>query len=125
MNRKESEIYESFPKDKWVYDFNEYRLHHSFSEEFIKKAKEMNLVIGDMQGYRLDKLGSWSDELEFNANVDDLLDDFLAQALEQGLYALKGHRNVGGVRASIYNAMPTAGCEALAQFMQEFERSNG
>jgi hypothetical protein len=76
MNRKESEIYESFPKDKWVYDFNEYRLHHSFSEEFIKKAKEMNLVIGDMQGYRLDKLGSWSDELEFNANVDDLLDDF-------------------------------------------------
>ena len=61
----------------------------------------------------------------FNLANNDLLDDFLAQALEQGLYALKGHRNVGGVRASIYNAMPTAGCEALAQFMQEFERSNG
>ena len=61
----------------------------------------------------------------FNLTNNDLLDTFLAQALEQGLYALKGHRNVGGVRASIYNAMPVAGCEALVQFMQEFERNHG
>jgi len=60
----------------------------------------------------------------FNLANNDLLDDFLAQALGNGLYALKGHRNVGGVRASIYNAMPLAGCEALAEFMQEFERNN-
>ena len=60
----------------------------------------------------------------FNLANNDLLDDFLAKALDDGLYALKGHRNVGGVRASIYNAMPLAGCEALAEFMQEFERSN-
>ncbi|MDD9889309.1 MAG: 3-phosphoserine/phosphohydroxythreonine transaminase [Gammaproteobacteria bacterium] len=60
----------------------------------------------------------------FHLANNDLLDDFLAQALDNGLYALKGHRNVGGVRASIYNAMPLAGCEALAAFMQEFERSN-
>jgi phosphoserine aminotransferase len=40
------------------------------------------------------------------------------------LYALKGHRDVGGVRASIYNAMPVAGCEALAAFMRDFERNN-
>ncbi len=53
----------------------------------------------------------------------DLLDEFLAQALDNDLYALKGHRNVGGVRASIYNAMPREGCQALADFMLEFERS--
>ena len=45
--------------------------------------------------------------------------------MRNGLYALKGHRNVGGARASIYNAMPGAGCRALAEFMREFERQNG
>ncbi len=60
----------------------------------------------------------------FNLANNDLLDKFLAQALEHGLYALKGHRNVGGVRASIYNAMPRVGCETLANFMGEFENNN-
>ncbi|MBL4819522.1 MAG: 3-phosphoserine/phosphohydroxythreonine transaminase [Gammaproteobacteria bacterium] len=60
----------------------------------------------------------------FNLANNDLLDDFLKGALENGLYALKGHRVVGGARASIYNAMPTAGCQALADYMAEFERSN-
>ncbi|NKB34229.1 MAG: 3-phosphoserine/phosphohydroxythreonine transaminase [Pseudomonadales bacterium] len=60
----------------------------------------------------------------FNLANNDLLDDFLSQALAKGLYALKGHRNVGGVRASIYNAMPLEGCEALAAFMQEFASNN-
>jgi phosphoserine aminotransferase len=60
----------------------------------------------------------------FNLANNELLDEFLDQALTQGLYALKGHRNVGGVRASIYNAMPMAGCQALADFMQEFANSH-
>ena len=59
----------------------------------------------------------------YNLANDAVLDDFLSQALAEGLYALKGHRNVGGVRASIYNAMPIQGCQALVDFMQEFERS--
>lgn len=58
----------------------------------------------------------------FNLAKNELLDDFLAGALANGLYALKGHRNVGGVRASIYNAMPLAGCQALADFMLDFEK---
>ena len=49
--------------------------------------------------------------------------DFLAQAAENGLIALKGHRSVGGMRASIYNAMPDAGVDALIDFMAEFERT--
>ena len=42
-----------------------------------------------------------------------------------GLDGLKGHRSVGGMRASIYNAFPEAGIDALVEFMQEFERKNG
>lgn len=60
----------------------------------------------------------------FNLARPELLDDFVDQALARGLYALKGHRDVGGARASIYNAMPIAGCEALAAFMRDFERDN-
>jgi phosphoserine aminotransferase len=60
----------------------------------------------------------------FNLADDSLLDSFLTQAEARGLYALKGHRVVGGARASIYNAMPIAGCQALADFMAEFEAAN-
>ncbi len=50
---------------------------------------------------------------------------FLAQSAEAGLAALKGHRSVGGMRASIYNAMPEEGVDALIDFMADFERRNG
>ncbi len=50
---------------------------------------------------------------------------FLAEAAEAGLTNLAGHRSVGGMRASLYNAMPMAGVQALIAFMKEFERRNG
>ncbi len=50
---------------------------------------------------------------------------FLTEAAERGLVQLKGHRLVGGIRASIYNAMPLAGVQALVNFMQDFERRHG
>jgi len=50
---------------------------------------------------------------------------FVSQALENGMDNLKGHRVAGGMRASLYNAMPREGCKALADFMREFERMNG
>ena len=49
---------------------------------------------------------------------------FLASAEANGLFELKGHRSVGGMRASIYNAMPDAGVQALIDFMAEFERTH-
>ena len=49
---------------------------------------------------------------------------FLKQAAERGLCELKGHRSVGGCRASIYNAMPIEGVQLLADFMQEFRQKN-
>ena len=56
---------------------------------------------------------------------DDALDaEFVRQATEAGLVNLKGHRSVGGMRASIYNAMPVAGVESLVQFMEKFEKSH-
>jgi phosphoserine aminotransferase len=50
---------------------------------------------------------------------------FLAEAAHAGLSNLKGHRLVGGMRASIYNAMPEAGVDALIEFMHDFERRKG
>jgi phosphoserine aminotransferase len=56
---------------------------------------------------------------------EELEKKFTAEATAQGLDGLKGHRSVGGIRASIYNAFPRAGVEALVSFMKEFERRNG
>ncbi|MGH8556346.1 MAG: 3-phosphoserine/phosphohydroxythreonine transaminase [Methylococcales bacterium] len=58
--------------------------------------------------------------------ADASLDDrFLAEAEQAGLTNLKGHRSVGGMRASIYNAMPESGVDSLTSFMAEFERKYG
>ena len=58
----------------------------------------------------------------FTLRKPDLDAVFLAAAADAGLHGLKGHRVLGGMRASIYNAMPLAGVEALIAFMREFER---
>ncbi|GAW91168.1 3-phosphoserine/phosphohydroxythreonine transaminase [Calderihabitans maritimus] len=50
---------------------------------------------------------------------------FLSEAADQGIVGVKGHRSVGGMRASIYNAMTLEGCRALADFMKEFQRRHG
>ena len=54
----------------------------------------------------------------------DLDAEFLKQAGEAGLRTLKGHRSVGGMRASIYNAMPEEGVKALVDFMEAFASRN-
>ncbi len=69
--------------------------------------------------YRSDMNVTWrlpSEELE---------KDFVEQAKAAGLVALKGHRSVGGIRASIYNAMPMEGVEALCGFMADYQKKNG
>ena len=60
----------------------------------------------------------------FRLPSEDLEKAFVAEAKEQGLAGLKGHRSVGGMRASIYNAMPPAGVEKLAEFMAEFRKKH-
>jgi phosphoserine aminotransferase len=61
----------------------------------------------------------------FRLAQPELDDRFLAGAREAGLMNLKGHRSVGGFRASIYNAMPDEGVEELAEYMRDFARSAG
>jgi phosphoserine aminotransferase len=61
----------------------------------------------------------------FRLPSEELEKKFTKDATAAGLDGLKGHRSVGGMRASIYNAFPDAGVAALVQFMQEFERKNG
>lgn len=56
---------------------------------------------------------------------NDLEAKFVSEATKAGFVGLKGHRSVGGLRASIYNACPKAGIEALTEFMAEFEKNNG
>jgi len=99
-------------------------------------------AIGEINARKAGKLYAAIDASPFYANpvdvacrsqmnvpftlADDGLDGkFLSEATAAGLHTLKGHRSVGGMRASIYNAMPEAGVDALIQFMAEFERSNG
>jgi phosphoserine aminotransferase len=61
----------------------------------------------------------------FRLATEDLENQFVKEATAAGLDGLKGHRSVGGMRASIYNAFPEAGIDALVQFMQQFERTRG
>jgi phosphoserine aminotransferase len=61
----------------------------------------------------------------FRLATEDLENAFVKESTAAGLDGLKGHRSVGGMRASIYNAFPEAGIDALVQFMQEFERTHG
>ena len=66
--------------------------------------------------------------ITFTLGKDDaegsLSKKFIEEAKAAGLYGLKGHRSVGGMRASTYNAMPVEGCEKLAAFMKDFAKAN-
>ncbi|HKB11610.1 MAG TPA: 3-phosphoserine/phosphohydroxythreonine transaminase [Vicinamibacterales bacterium] len=61
----------------------------------------------------------------FRLSTEELEKQFVKESTASGLDGLKGHRSVGGMRASIYNAFPDEGVDALVSFMKEFERTNG
>lgn len=60
----------------------------------------------------------------FVTESEELNAKFVKEATDAGLVNLKGHRSVGGMRASIYNAMPYEGVEKLVKFMTDFEKAN-
>lgn len=62
--------------------------------------------------------------IPFVTGNDELDAKFVAEAKKNGFVNIKGHRSVGGMRASVYNAMPIEGCEALVSFMKKFEEEN-
>jgi phosphoserine aminotransferase len=63
--------------------------------------------------------------ISFRLPTEDLEGTFATESKKQGLIGLKGHRSVGGMRASLYNALPLAAAEELTQFMREFQKKNG
>jgi phosphoserine aminotransferase len=67
---------------------------------------------------------SWMN-IPFTLPSAELDKPFIEGAKQAGLVALEGHRSVGGMRASLYNAMPMAGVDALVQYMREFQRTRG
>ncbi|MEC9314881.1 MAG: 3-phosphoserine/phosphohydroxythreonine transaminase, partial [Pseudomonadota bacterium] len=67
---------------------------------------------------------SWMN-IPFTLADSSLEKTFLQEAAKEQLLTLKGHRDLGGMRASIYNAMPEAGVDKLIEFMQQFERQYG
>ncbi len=79
----------------------------------------------DFYNAHVDKPARSTMNVTFRLPSADLDKKFCADATEIGLDGLKGHRSVGGVRASIYNAFPRKGVEKLVEFMREFERCNG
>lgn len=63
--------------------------------------------------------------IPFRLRNEELTDTFVSEAAKNGMVELKGHRSVGGCRASLYNAFPAEGAVALAQFMSDFAKRNG
>jgi phosphoserine aminotransferase len=63
--------------------------------------------------------------ITFRLKSEELEKQFVKESTVAGLDGLKGHRSVGGIRASIYNAFPEEGVDALVSFMREFERTRG
>ena len=63
--------------------------------------------------------------ITWRLNSVELESLFVTEAEQQGLKGLKGHRSVGGLRASIYNACPVSSVEALVSFMKDFEQRHG
>ncbi|MDQ3205666.1 MAG: 3-phosphoserine/phosphohydroxythreonine transaminase [Pseudomonadota bacterium] len=101
-------------------------------EEFARRnRRKSELLYGVIDGSGGFYRNEVAREARSRMNVPFFLHDealdaaFLAQAREAGLISLKGHRVLGGMRASIYNAMPEAGVQALAQFMRDFQQRHG
>lgn len=91
-----------------------------------RKASKLYQTIDDSSFYQSPvdvACRSWMN-IPFTLKSADKDADFLAGATAKGLVTLKGHRSVGGMRASIYNAMPEEGVDALISFMKEFEAQN-
>lgn len=91
------------------------------------KADLLYSVIDNSDFYRNDVATSNRSRMNIPFQLaDNTLDkQFLEESFDAGLHALKGHRVVGGMRASIYNAMPLEGVKALTDFMIDFERRRG
>ena len=99
----------------------------AMAERNSKKAKLLYDVIDNSDGFyrgHADKDSRSFMNVTFRLPNEELEKKFVAEAAKNKLCGVKGHRSVGGMRASIYNAMPVEGAEALANFMEKFKNNN-
>jgi phosphoserine aminotransferase len=97
-----------------------------------RNAEKAGLVYGAIdnsggfyKGTVADKAARSHMNLTFTLPSEEVTEKFIKDAAKAGMVALKGYRTVGGIRASMYNAMPLAGAKALADFMASFAKSAG
>lgn len=93
----------------------------------VEKAAKLYAVIDRGDFYRGTAKKEYRSDMNvtFRLPTEDLEKTFTEEAAKAGLSGLKGHRSVGGIRASIYNAFPVEGVDALVDFMAEFEKRFG
>jgi len=101
----------------------------------LEAVAEMNRAKADLLYGAIDASGFWAGKVHtgsrslmnvtFTTGDADLDKTFVGAAAAAGFNGLKGHRSVGGLRASIYNAMPFEGVRGLVEYMAEFERTHG
>ena len=97
-----------------------------------RNTEKANLIYGAIdasggfyKGTVADKAARSHMNVTYLLPSEELTEKFIKEASKAGMVALKGYRTVGGIRASIYNAMPLEGCQALAEQMKAFQKSNG
>ena len=98
----------------------------ALEERNARKAGLLYSAIDGSDGFYTGAVTDIANRSEMNVTFtlpdDELSARFISEAAAQGMVALKGHRSVGGIRASVYNAMPEAGCARLAEFMETFRK---
>jgi len=107
---------------RWIMKIGLSELH----KRNVEKASKIYHMIDNSEFYKGTAVPDCRSDMNitFRLTNETLEKQFVEEAAKQGLKGLKGHRSVGGIRASIYNAFPIEGVEALISFMKEFEKKN-
>ena len=108
----------------WIEDFGGLK---KMEQHNRKKAGYIYDILDDSDFYRgtVVKEDRSMMNIPFRLPTPELEKQFIAEAAEKGMVTLKGHRSVGGCRASLYNSLPMKAAHDLAEFMKEFEKQNG
>jgi phosphoserine aminotransferase len=109
---------------EWIQDKGGLEYFKSFNEEKAGLLYD-EIDRGDFYRGAVEKDSRSLMNATFRLPSEELEAKFLSEAEEQNLYTLKGHRSVGGIRASMYNACPMESVEALVNFMKSFRKENG
>ena len=116
-------IYMLMLTTRWLKKFGLANMHR----QNVEKAAKLYAAIDASGFYRGTALPEFRSDMNvtFRLPTEDLEAQFCAEASKAGLSGLKGHRSVGGIRASIYNAFPVEGVDRLVEFMKDFEKRFG